>query len=116
NQRNISWGTPNGRIFVYGQLMEQLCQRSELLFTMLTHLDQYDEPKPVQNFEHRIRSAVSNLQGQSAEATVELLTDSPWWEDLEKFQPLVIGGSNWESPLVVLLKQNSQDALFRREL
>ena len=64
NRNQIQWGTPNGRIYVYGQLMEQLCQRSELMFTALEHLEQYDEPKPVNNYEYRVQEAIRQLQSR----------------------------------------------------
>ncbi|MCC7086295.1 MAG: hypothetical protein IT427_14930 [Pirellulales bacterium] len=110
NPRQINWGTPNGRIHVFGQLMEQLCQRSELLFIVLEHLEQFDEPKPVQNFEYRVGEAIQKLEPMGAEASMDLLRRSPWLADLEHFRPLVVGGRGTASPLVLLLRQQSKTA------
>lgn len=117
NRNQITWGTPNGRIYVFGQLMEQLSQRSDLLFAVLTHLDQYDEPKPVQNLEYRVNAAVQELKANDADATMAILRKSPWLSDLEHFRPLTVGSRGANSPFILLLQQrNSKDAEFNRKL
>jgi tetratricopeptide (TPR) repeat protein len=116
NRNQITWGTPNGRIYVYGQLMEQLCQRSELMFTVLEHLEQYDEPKPVNNYEYRVQEAIRQLQSKGPEAAMEMLKDSPWLQDIAHFRPLVVGNRNSVSPLAALLRVNVKDADFHTKL
>ena len=116
NRNQISWGTPNGRIYVYGQLMEQLCQRSELLFTILEHLEQYDDPKPINNYEYRVQEAINQVRTKGPEGALEMLNDSPWLGDLEHFRPLANSSPNTKTPLISLLRLNNNEKDFQNKL
>ncbi len=116
NRNQISWGTPNGRIYVYGQLLEQLCQRRELMFAVFEHLEQYDGTKPLNNYEYRVQEASRQMQSKSPEAAMEMLKESPWLQDIAHFRPLAIGNRNNASPLATLLRVNVKDANFHTKL
>ena len=117
NRNNISWGTPNGRIYVYGQFMEQLLQRPELMFPVLEHLDQYDDPKPINNYEYRLDQAMRKLQPKGPEDAMKMLKESPWLLDIAHFRPLTIVRGNNGVPLATLLRTKDANAEgFRKKL
>jgi tetratricopeptide (TPR) repeat protein len=100
---NINYGTPNGRIYVFGRLLDRLSQEPALLFTVLEHLESY-EISPVENLEYRVQAATIRVVNDGTEATLELLDGSPWLLDLDHFKPLVFSGGR-NTPLVNLLEQ-----------
>lgn len=110
---NINWATPNGRIYVFGQLVEQLCQRGELLFAVLEHLQHY-EISPVRNLEYRIQEAFA--RGDGAPGVMQLLERSPWLEDLDSFEPLDVAGGGDRAPLARLLQVTLSTDEVRAEL
>lgn len=109
---NVNWGTPSGRIYVFGQLVQRLCQQDELVFPVLEHLEPYD-PVPVQNLEYRVRNALDTVVGHGADATMKMLAGSPWLEDLDRFRPLEVKDSREKSPLAGLLQRIDRNGKVR---
>jgi hypothetical protein len=116
NRQQVQYGTPNGRIHSFAQWMDQLAQRPELMFVVLEHLEQYDEPKPVQNYEYRVQESIRQLQGKGPEAAMAMLKQSPWLADLEHFRPLMITTSREAPPLGALLRVDVKNADYRQKL
>ncbi len=103
-QNQINWGTPSGRIYVYKQFMDQLCQQGDLLFTVLEHLQQYDQPL-AENLEYRVREEVNRAVSKGGGGALRFLERSPWLQDLPQFQALAVGGTGENAPLTSLVQQ-----------
>ena len=110
----IQPGTPNGRIYSFRQLMDQLFQRSDLAFLVLEHLEQYDEP-PTENLQYRVSGAMSEIAKRGAESTLKSLAASPWLQNVDHFHALVVAGGRESMPLVSLLQQISNPASVKEE-
>lgn len=118
DRNNINWGTPNGRIYIYAQLMQYFYQRSDLVFTILEHLDQYEDHKPFEGFEYHMNAVVTKSRDKGVEATMKLLESSPWLADFDQFRPLVLSSRNngGQPPLALLLGVSARKEEFRKNL
>jgi hypothetical protein len=116
DRRQIQYGTPNGRIHSFGQFMDQICANPALMFIALEHLEQYDEPRPVQNFQYRVQESIRQLQSKGPEAAMAMLKQSPWLQDLEHFRPLAFVSGREVPPLGALLRVDVKNADYRQKL
>ncbi|BBO35263.1 hypothetical protein PLANPX_4875 [Lacipirellula parvula] len=111
-QNGINFGSASGQIYVFGQMLDSLLQRPELLHTVVLHAQSLPSMGHYNNVEHYMSSGMMNLPNQPTEKLLETLQDSPWISDLDEFDPLVGGARNrggapsWLTHFLQTISQN----------
>lgn len=105
----VSWGSPNGKIYVWRQALQQMIQNEQLVFAVLRHLEPYGDAMHVDNLEYYARNAFQKLPGDAAEKLMTALEQCSWLGDVDEFQPLDFGGSRGDAPLASLMQLIGQN-------
>jgi len=103
NQRNVTYGTPNGRIHAYFAIMESLARNESLVLPALAAMEPIGELVPWDEFHYYPVNNLESLLTRKPEKILAALEASPWLGDLERFRVMPNGGSAGDWPLVKML-------------
>ena len=87
DRHSISWNTPNGRMYVFGNFLGQLLQNPDLVLPTMRILREMELTGIVSNLEHSSRQGLAVLFKQEPEKVLSALSDTKLLADYEQFEP-----------------------------
>ncbi len=118
SRRNIQWNTPNGLMYVYGQLLEQLLRHPDLVLPTMRFIYEAEVSGIAQNTQHYGYQGLQTLFERDAAEIVAALRGTHLVNDVDNFDPYAqSSGSNSTSGISLVGSRISQlKEAKRREL
>jgi predicted Zn-dependent protease len=98
SRNSIQWGTPNGRIYVWRQVLSQLVQNEHVAFMAVRHMEPYAGALAVDNLQYYTVGALAELWTREPAERMHALAQMSWLGDADKFQTLDFAGEGKDSP------------------